>query len=48
MRYVKLGVSNDYFELYNLPLAQGCFYNDYQEECGMEFVSLAMSELRSL
>jgi len=31
-----VGVSNDYFELYNLPLAQGMFFNDYQEEHGIQ------------
>lgn len=38
MRYsAKLvGVSNDYFELYNLPLARGMFFNDYQEEHGIQ------------
>jgi putative ABC transport system permease protein len=38
MRYsAKLvGVSNDYFELYNLPLSQGMFFNDYQEEYGIQ------------
>jgi len=38
MRYsAKLvGVSNDYFELYNLPLAQGVFFNEYQEEHGIQ------------
>lgn len=38
MRYsAKLvGVSNSYFELYNLPLAQGVFFNDYQEEHGIQ------------
>jgi putative ABC transport system permease protein len=38
MRYqAKLvGVANDYFELYNLPLADGMFYNDYQEEYGIQ------------
>jgi len=38
MRYsAKLvGVSNDYFELYNLPLAQGLIFNDYQEEHGIQ------------
>lgn len=38
MRYTAklVGVSNDYFELYNLPLAQGMFYNDYQEEYGIQ------------
>jgi putative ABC transport system permease protein len=38
MRYqAKLvGVANDYFELYNLPLADGMFFNDYQEEYGIQ------------
>ena len=38
MRYsAKLvGVSNDYFGLYNLPLAEGMFFNDYQEEYGIQ------------
>ena len=38
MRYTAklVGVSNDYFELYNLPLSQGVFYNDYQEEYGIQ------------
>jgi len=38
MRYqAKLvGVANDYFQLYNLPLADGVFYNDYQEEYGIQ------------
>jgi len=38
MRYsAKLvGVANDYFDLYNLPLAQGMFFNDYQEEYGIQ------------
>ena len=31
-----VGVSNDYFELYNLPLSQGAFFNDYQEEYGIQ------------
>ncbi len=31
-----VGVSNDYFELYNLPLSQGVFFNDYQEEHGIQ------------
>ena len=31
-----VGVSNDYFELYNLPLSQGMFFNDYQEEYGIQ------------
>ena len=29
-------VANDYFDLYNLPLAQGMFFNDYQEEYGIQ------------
>jgi len=38
MRYsAKLvGVSNDYFELYNLPLSAGLIFNDYQEEYGIQ------------
>ena len=38
MRYTAklVGVSNDYFELYNLPLSQGVFFNDYQEEYGIQ------------
>ncbi len=31
-----VGVANDYFELYNLPLASGTFFNDYQEENGIQ------------
>jgi len=31
-----VGVANDYFELYNLPLSQGAFFNDYQEEYGIQ------------
>jgi len=30
-----MGVSNDYFELYNLPLEEGVFFNDYQEDHGI-------------
>jgi putative ABC transport system permease protein len=30
-----VGVSNDYFQLYNLPLLTGTFFNDYQEENGI-------------
>jgi putative ABC transport system permease protein len=30
-----LGVSNNYFEIFNLPLAQGVFFNDFQEENGI-------------
>jgi putative ABC transport system permease protein len=38
MRYTAklVGVSNDYFELYNLPISQGVFFNDYQEEYGIQ------------
>lgn len=38
MRYTAklVGVSNDYFGLYNLPLAQGTFFNEYQEEHGIQ------------
>ena len=38
MRYTAklVGVSNDYFELYNLPLSQGVFFNDYQETHGIQ------------
>jgi putative ABC transport system permease protein len=38
MRYTAklVGVANDYFELYNLPLAEGVFFNDYQEEYGIQ------------
>ena len=31
-----VGVSNDYFDLYNLPLVAGAFFNDYQEENGIQ------------
>jgi putative ABC transport system permease protein len=31
-----VGVSNDYFHLYNLPLVSGTFFNDYQEENGIQ------------
>src|SRR4030043_1691443 len=30
-----VGVSNDYFHLYNLPLVSGAFFNDYQAENGI-------------
>jgi len=30
-----MGVSNNYFDIFNLPLAQGVFFNDYQEEFGI-------------
>ncbi len=31
-----VGVTNDYFELYNLALTEGIFFNDYQEEHGIQ------------
>jgi putative ABC transport system permease protein len=31
-----VGVSNDYFYLYNLPLVAGTFFNDYQEQNGIQ------------
>jgi putative ABC transport system permease protein len=31
-----VGVSNDYFHLYNLPLVGGVFFNSYQEENGIQ------------
>lgn len=31
-----VGVSNDYFQLYNLPLISGTIFNDYQEENGIQ------------
>jgi putative ABC transport system permease protein len=31
-----VGVSNDYFYLYNLPLIGGAFFNSYQEENGIQ------------
>jgi putative ABC transport system permease protein len=31
-----VGVSNDYFELYNLPLVAGTVFNDFQEENGIQ------------
>ena len=31
-----VGVSNDYFHLYNLPLISGGFFNDYQAENGIQ------------
>lgn len=30
-----LGVSNEYFEIFNLPLERGSFFNPYQEENGI-------------
>ncbi len=31
-----VGVSNDYFYLYNLPLVAGAFFNQYQEDNGIQ------------
>lgn len=31
-----VGVSNDYFQLYNLPLTSGAFFSDYQESNGIQ------------
>ena len=31
-----VGVKNDYFDLYNLPLNHGYYFNDYQEEHGIQ------------
>ena len=31
-----MGISNDYFELYNLELASGTFFNNYHEERGIQ------------
>jgi len=31
-----VGISNDYFELYNLPLSDGTFFNDYHEVNGIQ------------
>ena len=31
-----VGVSNDYFHLYNLPLVAGAFFNTYQEDNGIQ------------
>ncbi len=31
-----VGVSNDYFQLYNLPLVGGAFFNNFQEENGIQ------------
>ena len=30
-----LGISSEYFEIFNLPLQEGSFFNDYQEENGI-------------
>ena len=31
-----VGVANDYFQLYNLPLVSGAFFNSFQEENGIQ------------
>ncbi len=31
-----VGVSNDYFKLYNLPMVSGVYFNSYQEENGIQ------------
>ena len=31
-----VGISNDYFELYNLPLSEGAFFNEYHEVNGIQ------------
>ena len=31
-----VGVSNDYFQLYNLPLVAGAFFNSFQEQNGIQ------------
>jgi putative ABC transport system permease protein len=41
-----LGVTNDYFGLYNLPLQQGVFFNDYQEYHGIQ-VCIIGANIRS-
>lgn len=41
-----VGVTNDYFQLYNLPLQSGAFYNDYQETHGIQ-VCIVGSNIRS-
>jgi putative ABC transport system permease protein len=40
------GVSNDYFLLYNLPLVSGTFFNDYQENNGIQ-VCIIGANIRS-
>ncbi len=30
-----IGISNEYFDIYNLPLENGSFFNEYQEENGI-------------
>jgi putative ABC transport system permease protein len=41
-----VGVSNDYFHLYNLPLVSGAFFNAYQEENGIQ-VCIIGANIRS-
>jgi putative ABC transport system permease protein len=41
-----VGVTNDYFDLYNLPLQSGVFFNDYQELHGIQ-VCIVGSNIRS-
>jgi putative ABC transport system permease protein len=41
-----VGVSNDYFYLYNLPLIGGSFFNNYQEEKGIQ-VCIIGANIRS-
>ncbi|MDP4221720.1 MAG: ABC transporter permease [Bacteroidota bacterium] len=41
-----VGVSNDYFYLYNLPLVSGVFFNNYQEENGIQ-VCIIGANIRS-
>jgi putative ABC transport system permease protein len=41
-----VGVSNDYFYLYNLPLVSGSFFNGYQEENGIQ-VCIIGANIRS-
>jgi putative ABC transport system permease protein len=41
-----VGVSNDYFHLYNLPLVSGSFFNAYQEENGIQ-VCIIGANIRS-
>jgi putative ABC transport system permease protein len=41
-----VGVSNDYFHLYNLPLVSGSFFNGFQEENGIQ-VCIIGANIRS-
>jgi putative ABC transport system permease protein len=41
-----VGVSNDYFQLYNLPLVSGAVFNGYQEENGIQ-VCIIGANIRS-